>query len=175
MNQLELSLRTNDEALLRRILFWLFRSRRKIGSRAQVVARRRSFEKTRARVLREIWEASTDGTSAASNSPAKKHYISKKLSEFNNTVRLLEAKKEEALWSENYEKTAGIEVCLKKFRARERPFQELLRERMEAVSKNDFKEAQRAKSLYERTMEEVLRDNDFKKYLSKEEVNELPF
>ncbi|KAK5966237.1 hypothetical protein GCK32_018696 [Trichostrongylus colubriformis] len=104
------------------------------------------------------------------NTLPKKHHISRKHSQFNNTVRLLETKKEEALWKENYMKVAEIEKCLKYYRARERALEELIRERMEAVSRHDYAEAQRAKSLYEETMEHALQDNELERFLSKEEV-----
>ncbi|XGW10655.1 hypothetical protein V3C99_012282 [Haemonchus contortus] len=130
--------------------------------------------RTRARVIREIWEACDDGDGfAGGNNLSKNPYISKKLSEFNNTIRLLETKKEEALWREDYAKAAEIENCLKYCQAREGALQELIRERTEALSRHDYATAQRAKTLYEETIESALQNSELGKLLSKQEIQRL--
>ncbi|KIH67656.1 hypothetical protein ANCDUO_02010 [Ancylostoma duodenale] len=96
-----------------------------------------------------------------------------KLSEFNNTIRVLESKQKEALWKEDYQAAEEIEKCLKTFRAREAPLRELLAERIAAVARHDYTEAQRAKNLFERTVDGALQDKEYEKFLSKKEIQRL--
>ncbi|EYC15403.1 hypothetical protein Y032_0037g3502 [Ancylostoma ceylanicum] len=96
-----------------------------------------------------------------------------KLSEFNNTIRILGSKQEGALWKEDYQAAAEIEKCLKKFRAREAPLRELLAERIAAVARHDYADAQRAKNLFERTVDDALVDKEYEKFLSKKEIQRL--
>ncbi|VDM79508.1 unnamed protein product [Strongylus vulgaris] len=104
------------------------------------------------------------GGKPTTKSNVKKYQFRRKLSEFNNTVRLLETKLEEALWNEEYKMAIEIEECLKKFRSREIPLHELLKERHDAVVKRNYVEAQR-------TMDDALQSRDFEKFLTVEEVS----
>ncbi|EYC15407.1 hypothetical protein Y032_0037g3502 [Ancylostoma ceylanicum] len=131
--------------------------------------------RTRTRVLQEIWgscETDSAGKAHAKSNP-KKHPFRMKLSEFNNTIRILGSKQEGALWKEDYQAAAEIEKCLKKFRAREAPLRELLAERIAAVARHDYADAQRAKNLFERTVDDALVDKEYEKFLSKKEIQRL--
>ncbi|KAK6736814.1 hypothetical protein RB195_019484 [Necator americanus] len=69
-----------------------------------------------------------------------------------------------------YKLAAEIENCLKKFRVKKAPLQEVLLERIQALERHDFSEAQRAKDIFERTMDSALQDREFEKFLSEQEV-----
>uniref|UniRef100_A0A1I7XB51 RAB6-interacting golgin n=1 Tax=Heterorhabditis bacteriophora TaxID=37862 RepID=A0A1I7XB51_HETBA len=76
-------------------------------------------------------------------SSKKKYYFRKRMLEINNTTRILESKKEEAVWKEQYDLANDIEKCLTKLRTSEAPLKELIMKRVDALEENDYLEAQR--------------------------------
>ena len=73
----------------------------------------------------------------------KRYYFGRRLAELNNAIRILEARKEQAIWKEEYGLAHEIDTIVGKLKTREAPLKELLTERMDALEKNDLLEAQR--------------------------------
>ncbi|KAF8360796.1 hypothetical protein PRIPAC_87719 [Pristionchus pacificus] len=92
------------------------------------------------------------------------------LAELHNVQRLLEQRKEEALFREQYSQAGGIDKCLQQLRLREEPLKELLIERMDALQKADYDEAQVQKDRFEINLEAALDIPDLKKFISAKEV-----
>ncbi|VDN35488.1 unnamed protein product [Cylicostephanus goldi] len=131
------------------------------------------LNRSKARVLRDIWESCEDnsGGKPIVKSNVKKYEFKRRLSEFNNTIRVLEAKLQEAVWKEEYKQATEIEGCLKRLRSREAPLLELLKERHDAIVQCKYSEAEKAKIRFENTLEDALQNRDFEKFLKPEEVS----
>ncbi|CAI4232052.1 unnamed protein product [Auanema sp. JU1783] len=103
----------------------------------------------------------------------KKFYFGKRLSDFNNLIRLLESKKEESIWQEKYDLANDIDVIIQKLKNREKPLKELLVDRTDALDRNDLIQAQRLKSLFDENLEEVMDLKGLEKYLSAKEIERI--
>ena len=73
----------------------------------------------------------------------KRYYFGRRLAELNNAIRILEARKEQAIWKEEYALAHEIDTITGRLRDREAPLKDLLPDRMDALEKNDLLEAQR--------------------------------
>ncbi|KAF8361669.1 hypothetical protein PRIPAC_88592 [Pristionchus pacificus] len=103
----------------------------------------------------------------------KKYYFRSRLAELHNVQRLLEQRKEEALFREQYSQAGGIDKCLQQLRLREEPLKELLIERMDALQKADYDEAQVQKDRFEINLEAALDIPDLKKFISAKEMTRI--
>ncbi|CAB3404078.1 unnamed protein product [Caenorhabditis bovis] len=83
-------------------------------------------------------------------------YFGRRMNEFHNIVRVLERKKEEAIWDERYAEAAAIEKNLKDLNSRESGLRQLLEEREIALKNDDLIEAQRAKDRFDKNLGDAL-------------------
>ncbi|CAJ0575893.1 unnamed protein product, partial [Mesorhabditis spiculigera] len=128
--------------------------------------------RSRDRILREIAGVEFGGSGKLSDK--KKYYFRRSMNVYNNTIRILEGRKEEYLYKEQYGVVDGLQQQLERLYAKEAPLRELLVERLDALQANKYQQAQNLKDKFDAQLADAVDLEKLKKYLSKAETSSIP-